>query len=125
MTELPLGRWKEVAIDFAGPVSLWRVFGASHTVIDEFSRFPGVEILTSTSMRAEIPKLGSISARQGIPDVVKSVNGSSVNSVEFKKFPEHLGFRNRRVTTNWPKANGEVEKSMRTHHWLEEDLSHF
>lgn len=94
-------------------------------VIDEFSRFPEVEILTSTSMRAEIPKLGSIFARQGIPDVLKSDNGSLVNSLEFKKFPEHLGFRNHRVTTNWPKANGEVEKFMRTHHWLEEDLSHF
>ena len=36
-------------------------------VIDEFSRFLEVELLTSTSAKAVIPKLDAIFARQGVP----------------------------------------------------------
>ena len=52
MTPLLSAPWKEVAVDFAGP------FPSSDyimVVTDEFSRFPEVEILTSTSARAVIP----------------------------------------------------------------------
>ena len=44
-------------------------------VIDEFSRFPEVELLTSTSAKAVIPKLDAMFARQGVPDILKSDNG--------------------------------------------------
>lgn len=111
MTELPSGPWKEVAVDFAGPFPSGDYL---MVVIDEYSRFPEVEILTSVSARAVIPKLDAIFARQGIPDVVKSDNGSPFNSLEFKKFAEYLGFQLRRITPYWPKANGEVERFMRT-----------
>ena len=43
-------------------------------VIDEYSRFPEVEIVTSTPARSTIPKLVAIFARKGIPDVLKSDN---------------------------------------------------
>jgi hypothetical protein len=33
---------------------------------------------------------------------------------EFNKFPKHLGFTHRKVTPYWPRANGEVERFMRT-----------
>ena len=36
-------------------------------VIDEYSRFPEVEIVTSTSARSTIPKLDAIFARQRTP----------------------------------------------------------
>ena len=91
--------------------SLWRVLMVA---IDEYSRFPEVEILTSTSARAVIPKLDAIYARQGIPDVLKSDNGPPFNSHEFTKFVEHLGFQHRRITPYWPKSNGEAEYFMRT-----------
>ena len=55
-------------------------------VIDEYSRFPEVEIVTSTSVRSTIPKLHVIFARQGIPDVLKSDNGPLFNAMEFKNF---------------------------------------
>ena len=111
MTELPNGPWKEVAIDFAGPFPSGECL---MVVIDEYSRFPEVEILTSTSARAVIPKLDAIFARQGILDVLKSDNGPPFNSHEFKKFVEHLGFEHRRITPYWPKANGEAERFVRT-----------
>lgn len=54
-------------------------------VIDEYFHFPEVEINASLSAKTVIPKLDSIFARQGIPDVVKSDNGPPFNSSEMKK----------------------------------------
>lgn len=79
-------------------------------VTDEFSRFPEVEILTSTTARAVTPKLYAIFARQGIPDVLKSDNGPPFNGHEFK----NLGFKHRRITPYWPRANGEAERLVQT-----------
>ncbi len=111
MTPLLIGPWKEVSIDFAGPYPSGEYI---MVVIDEHSRFPEVEILTSTSARAVIPKLDAILSRQEIPYVLKSDNGPPFTSLEFKKFAEHMGFQHRQITTYWPKPNGEVERFMRT-----------
>ena len=110
MTSLPSGR-KEVAVDFAGPFPSGDYI---MVVTDEFSRFPEVEILTSTSARAVIPKLDAIFARQGIPDILKSDNGPPFNGHEFKNFSDYLGFKHRRITPYWPRANGEAERLVQT-----------
>ena len=81
MTPLPSGPWKEVSIEFAGPYPSGEYI---MVVIDEYSRFPEVEILAST--KSVIPKLDAIISRQGIPDVLKSDNGPPFTSLEFKKF---------------------------------------
>ena len=52
MTSLPSGPWREVAVDFAGPFPSGDYI---MVVTDEFSRFPEVEILTSTSAKVVIP----------------------------------------------------------------------
>lgn len=62
-------------------------------VIDKFSRFPEVELLTSTSVKAVIPKLDAIFAREGVPDILKSDNGLPFNGHEFENFANHLGSR--------------------------------
>ena len=111
MTPLPSPPWKEVAVDFAGPFPTGEYI---MVVTDEFSRFPKVEILTSTSARAVIPKLDAIFARQGIPEVLKSDNGPPFNGLEFKNFADYLGFNHRRITPHWPKANGEAERLIQT-----------
>ena len=111
MTPLPNAPWKELAMDFLGPLPSGEYL---MVVIDEYSRFPEVEIVTSTSARSTIPKLDSIFARQGIPDVLKSDNGPPFNGAEFKNFAEHLGFHHRKITPLWPRANGEAERFMKT-----------
>ena len=111
MTPLPSAPWKEVAIDFVGPFPTGDYI---MVVIDEYSRFPEVETLTSTSARAVIPKLDAIFARQGIPEVLKSDNGPPFFGHEFRKFTEYLGFEHRKITPYWPKANGEAERFMQT-----------
>lgn len=55
-----------------------------------------------------------IFSRQGIPDVLKSDNGPPFNGYEFKNFSEYLGFKHRRITPYWPRANGEAERLVQT-----------
>ena len=64
---LPEKAWTNVAVDFVGPFST-----DEHliVVIDEYSRYLEVEILTSTSAKATIPKLDAIFSRQGIPKIL-------------------------------------------------------
>ena len=83
-------------------------------VIDEYSRFPEVEILSSISAKTVISHLDTIFSRQGIPQVIKSDNGPPFKSNEFKDFAEQCGIQHKRVTSLWPEANGEVLRFMKT-----------
>ncbi|XP_046574270.1 uncharacterized protein K02A2.6-like [Haliotis rubra] len=110
MTNLPAAPWTNVSVDLTGPFPSGDYM---LVVMDDYTRYPEVEIIKSTSARAVIPKLDAIFARQGIPKVVKSDNGSPFNSKEFADFAVYLGFHHRRITPLWPEANGEVERFMR------------
>ncbi len=109
MTLLPSGPWKMLAMDFLGPFPSGDYL---LVVIDEYSRFPEVEIVKSTSAKSVIPRLEAIFARQGIPDELKTDNGPPFNRVEFSNFAKHLGFHHRKVQPLWPRANGKVERFM-------------
>ena len=101
-----------LAIDFLGPFPSGDYL---LVVIDEYSRFPEVEIVKSTSAKSVIPKLDAIFARQGIPDELKTDNGPPplpFNGVEFSNFAKYLGFRHRKVQPLWPSANDEAERFM-------------
>ena len=111
MSPLPLGPWQELSIDFCGPFPSGDYL---LVVTDDFSRYPEVEILRSTSAKAVIPHLDSIFARQGIPEVVRTDNGPPFNSESFQMFATQLGFTHRRITPEWPRANGEAERLMKT-----------
>ena len=110
LSPLPQGPWQELSMDFCGPFPNGDYL---LVVTDNFSRYPEVEILRSTSAKAVIPHLDSIFARQGIPNVVRTDNGPPFNSEDFQKFATHLGFTHRRITPVWPRANGEAERLMK------------
>ena len=63
-TPLPSAPWKNVSLDFLSPIPTGEYL---LVVMDDYSRLPEVEIVTSTAATAVIPKLDSIFARQGIP----------------------------------------------------------
>ena len=98
MTTLPSAPWKEVAVDFAGPFPRRDYIMVVVDEFSEFSRFPKVELLTSTSAKAVVPKLDAIFSRQGVPDILKSDNGPPFNGHEFKNFPDYLGFKKNHTT---------------------------
>ena len=108
MTQLPCSPWHQVSIDFCKVAGLYVL-----VVIDDYSRFPNIEIVHSTAAKAVIPKLDRTFVAYGVPEVVKTDNGRSFNGHEFAQFADYLGFEFRNVTPLWPEANGEVERFMR------------
>ena len=52
-------------------------------ITDDYSRYPVVEIVKSTSAVTVIPKLDKVFSEFAVPDVVKSDNGPPLNSKEF------------------------------------------
>ena len=83
-------------------------------VIDEYSRYPEVEIARSTSANTIIPRLDRILSTHGIPASGKSENGPPFQSHSFAQFAQYMGFHHRKITPEWPKANSESERFMRT-----------
>lgn len=110
-SEMPKGPWRELCIDFFGPVPGG---GELMVVIDEFSRMPYVKWIKSVSASNVIPKLDELFSFVGIPEVLKSDNGPPFNGSEFKDFAQYLGFRHRKITPEHPMANGMAEGFMKS-----------
>ena len=111
MTELPPAPWTNVCADFCGPFPSGDYL---LVVIDEYSRYPVVDIIRSTSNHTVISCLDKIFSMFGIPEVVKSDNGPPWNGTDFRKFADHLGFHHRLIQPLWPQANAEAERFMKT-----------
>lgn len=110
MSPLPEAPWKELSVDFAElPNKEYLLL-----ITDDYSRYPVVEIVKSTSATTVIPKLDKVFSEFGVPDIVRSDNGPPFNSKEFASFADDLGFKHRKVTPKWARANGEVERFVRT-----------
>jgi len=110
MSPLPTGPWRELSADF-GEVHHGRYL---LVVTDDYSRFPLVEIISSTSANTVLPVMDKIFSEFGIPDVLRTDNGPPFNSNKFDEFAKSLGFHHRKVTPRWPRSNGEVERFMKT-----------
>ena len=110
-TTLPERPWQRVAADFWGPLS-----SGEHllVVIDEYSRYPEVEITSSTSGTATIPVIDKIFATHGIPESVKTDGGPPFNRHEFAMYARWAGFKHRKVSPEDPEANGLAEVFMKT-----------
>ena len=111
MTDLPDYPWQRIDADFFGPLPT-----GEHllVIIDQYSRYPVVEIVHSLTSRAIIPVFDKVFSEFGIPEQLKTDNGPPFNSADFAKFMKHLGVKLHRVTPLWPQANGEVERFMQS-----------
>ena len=98
MSPLPEGPWIELSTDFGQVENGQYIF----VVMDEYSRFAVVDMLTSLTANAVIPKLDKIISEYGVPKVIKSDNGPPFNSIAFKKYAENTGFVHRKITPLWP-----------------------
>jgi transposase InsO family protein len=111
MSELPSNVWGKLSNDFCGP------FPSGYylmVIIDEYSRYPVVESLTSLTAKSVIPLLVKTFSIFGIPKELISDNGPPFNSQEFRKFADNMGFKHRKLTPLWPRANAESERFMKT-----------
>ena len=89
MSELPTSPWDALRIDFCGPLPSGEYL---FVIVDEYSRYPVVEIVKSVSANTVIPVLDKVIATFGLPKVMKSDNGSPFNSHQFKGLCEKFRF---------------------------------
>ena len=111
MTLLPSCERNEVSVDFCGPLQSGDYL---FVVMDDYSHYPEIEVVKSTSAKAVMGKMDSIFAKHGIPEVVKTDNGPPLNGEIFARWLENIGSKHRKITQHWPQANGEVEKLMKS-----------
>ncbi|XP_052792104.1 uncharacterized protein K02A2.6-like [Mya arenaria] len=111
MTEMPKQAWDSVSMDFCGPFPDGKYL---LVLIDDFSRFPIVEIITSLNAKSVIEKLDKIFSEYGIPEILRTDNGPPMNSADFQNFSKQFGFKHRKITPIWPQANEECERFMKT-----------
>ncbi|KAK3088256.1 hypothetical protein FSP39_016655 [Pinctada imbricata] len=106
MSELPSGPWENLSMDFCGPLPSSEYL---LVVVDEYTRYPVVEIVKSVSSNTTIPIIDKVFSQFGIPKIVKTDNGSPFQSERFKLFMEDMGIMHRRITPRWPRANAQAE----------------
>ena len=87
-TLLPDGAWQIVHADFKGPIGgKWYV----HTFIDQFSKYPIVEVCKSTSWEHMKPQLQRITSLWGYMDTLVTDGGPPYDSHKFKQYMEDKG----------------------------------
>ncbi|XP_022796124.1 uncharacterized protein K02A2.6-like [Stylophora pistillata] len=83
-------------------------------VVDYYSRYFEVDILTSMTSTKVIESLDKIFCTHGLPKSLKTDNGSQFVSDEFQRFLETNDIEHRTSTPLWPQANGEAERQNRS-----------
>ena len=100
---LPDGPWQKLHADFKGPIA-----GSYyvHVVIDQYSKYPEVDIMRSTSFKKLKPALDRIFATHGIPESLTTDNGPPYFGDELESYAKCLGFELTPVTPEDPRSNG-------------------
>ena len=111
MTELLSRKWLHLCADVHGPLPSGEYL---LVILDEFSRFPEVEIVISLSGQTVILIFDKVFSSRGIPKNLKTDNGTPFQNSEFRNFANGVGFKNQRITPYWPEANGVAERFMGT-----------
>jgi hypothetical protein len=110
MSRIPEFPWENLCVDFYGPLNNGKYL---FVLIDEHSRYPIVRLVSSTSFKALEPILDDIFSSFGVPKTLKSDNGPPFNSHNFREYARGSGFKHRRITPLWPRANGLCERFMK------------
>ena len=115
---LPKYPWENVATD------LFQHNGSTNLLaVDNFSRYPEVIKLNSTTSQAVISSLKSIYSHHGIPTVLVSDNGPQFDSRDMKEFASTYGFQHITSSPCYPQSNGLPERMVNTVKSLLRDTS--
>ena len=107
MSIMPSQPWQDLACDFYSADTITLL-----VIIDEYSRYPVIQPVTSTAANAVIPQLHSTFATFGNPIHLNADNGPPFNGAEFERFCNIMGIKRRSSTPYWPRGNGECERFM-------------
>ncbi|KAI4891972.1 hypothetical protein NFI96_009139, partial [Prochilodus magdalenae] len=105
--DLPTAPWEKVGTD------LFHCNGKDYLlVIDYYSNFPEIALLSSTTASTVIMHMKSIFARHGIPKTVVSDNGPCYSCKEWQQFASHYGFNHVTSSPQHAQTNGKAEKGV-------------
>lgn len=108
-TSFPDRPWQVVGTD------LFKFKGSDYLVmVDYYSRYIELALLTSTSSSQVILHMKSVFARHGIPEIVRSDGGPQYTSYEFGKFSQLYGFEHITSSPYYAQSNGEAERAVKT-----------
>jgi len=111
MSNLPKSPLTELSLDTLGPLPSGHYI---MVVMDDYSRYPVVEILTSTTSEAIIQSLDNTISMFGIPNTIRTDNATCFTSNKFQIYAKSIGFHHWKITSFYPQANGEVERFMKS-----------
>ena len=106
-TAMPTKPWRDQAVDLMGSLPT----GESLLVtVDYYSRWIEVDVVRNTSSSSIIKYLEKHFNRHGIPETLRTDNGSNLVSHEMEEFLDELGIKHKKTIPLWPRSNGEVER---------------
>lgn len=110
-TELPSKPWQHLAADFMGPID-----NRYHllVIVDYYSRFIEVDIMTKIDARNTVERMEAVFARFGFPESLRTDNGPQFDSEEFKSYFKSINVKLNPTIPYWPQMNGEVERQNRS-----------
>ena len=108
--EWPSQPWSRLHIDHAGPFhgKLFLI------IVDAYSKWIEVKIVSSTSTEATIAALRPIFTTFGLPQQLVSDNGTGFTSTEFKQFLSQNGIKQILTSPYHPSSNGLAERAVQT-----------
>ena len=89
-----------------------------HVIIDQYSKYPEVDLVTSTSFQKFKPVLDHVFATRGYLETVTTDNGPPYFSYEMETYAKAKGFRLTPVTPDDPQCNGFVDSFVEVTHKL-------
>ena len=113
MTAHPQALWQYLTADFCSPLPSGDML---LVLIDEYSRYPKVEIARSTSANTVIPKLDRLLSTHGIPTEIKTYNGPPFQSNSFALFSQYIGFHDRKIISESERFMRTLNKTLRAAH---------
>ena len=83
-------------------------------LVDYYSRYIEIALLSRPTAAEVITHLKSIFARHGIPELVMSDNGPQYSCDAFSEFAREYQFRHLTSSPLYPQSNGETERAVKT-----------
>ena len=108
-SSFPSRPWERVNMD------LFEFGGRTYLIIvDYYSRWVEIKLLPTQTAKSVITAAKELFATHGIPDIVISDNGPCFWAVPFQEFAAKCRFVHTTSSPRYPRANGEVERAVRT-----------
>lgn len=93
---MPNEPWQQVSADFFGPMADGSYYFVNH---DDCSRWAAIDKINTTSFSI-------------VKDALNRLY-YPFQSYQFAEYARQMGFTHQRITSRWPRANGEVKSFMK------------